>query len=142
MNILFLCVANSARSQLAEAMARVMAPAGVTVQSAGSSPTSPNPFALRVLSEVGIRHEDAASTHVDDIDPASVDVVVTLCADEVCPVVLQERAERMHWPIDDPAGHDGDDDAQLARFREARELIREHLRVYFRRMEDDAPAPA
>jgi arsenate reductase len=141
MNILFLCVANSARSQMAEAMARVMAPAGVTVASAGSAPTTVNPFAERAMAEVDVPMTGARSTSVDEVDPDDVDVVITLCAEEVCPVLLAERAQRLHWPIEDPAGHEGDDEAQLERFRTARERIREHLRDYFRRMDDSPPAP-
>jgi arsenate reductase len=140
MKILFLCVANSARSQMAEGMARVMAPAGVEVASAGSAPTHVNPFAVKALAEVGIDISGATSTLVDDVDASTVDLVITLCAEEVCPVLLAERAERLHWPIEDPAGHGGDDEAQLARFIEARELIRDKLRDYFRRMED-SPRP-
>jgi arsenate reductase len=141
MKIAFLCVANSARSQMAEGMARLMAPAGVEVCSAGSAPAGVNPFAIKALDEVGVDARSHTSTSVNDLDPATVDVVVTLCAEEVCPVLLAENAERLHWPIDDPAGGEGDDEAQLERFRSARERIREHLREYFRRMTDSPPAP-
>src|SRR5688572_8431438 len=86
--ILFLCVANSARSQLAEALARMMFGDRATVQSAGSQPSRVNPYAIDVMREVGADLATHASKSVETIDPASVDLVITLCAEEVCPVFL------------------------------------------------------
>jgi arsenate reductase len=134
MKILFLCVANSARSQMAEGMARFMVPAYVEVASAGSEPTVVNPAAVAAMAEVGIDISSHTSTSVEDVAPEGVDVVITLCAEEVCPAFLGS-AERLHWPIEDPAG-EGSLEELLPRFREARELIRDHLREYLRRMED------
>ncbi|WP_243324000.1 arsenate reductase ArsC [Geothrix sp. SG200] len=122
-SILFLCVANSARSQLGEGLARRMFP-GFRIQSAGSRPSRVNPYAIETLAERGIDASTHASKPVSDIDPTSVDLVITLCAEEVCPAFLG-RAERLHWPIPDPAS----DDPALtpedlrARFRAARDEI-------------------
>ena len=126
-SILFLCVANSARSQMAEGLARQMFP-GLRIQSAGSRPSRVNPYALEVLAEQGIDAASHTSKSVQDIDPASVDLVITLCAEEVCPLFLG-KAERLHWPIPDPAS----DDPTLtpedlrARFRAGRDEIRMRL---------------
>ena len=127
MRILFLCVANSARSQMAEGLARqLLHPSEVL--SAGSRPSRVNPYAIEAMREVGIDITGHRSKSVSEIDPASVDLVVTLCAEEVCPV-LPGRVRRLHWPIDDPAS----DDPALApaqllgRFRIAREAIRARL---------------
>ena len=126
-SILFLCVANSARSQMAEGLARLMFP-GLRIQSAGSRPGRVNPYALEVLAEVGIDATSHTSKSVQEIDPASVDLVITLCAEEVCPLFLG-KAERLHWPIPDPAS----DDPALtpedlrARFRAGRDEIRRRL---------------
>ena len=126
-SILFLCVANSARSQMAEGLARQMFP-GLRIQSAGSRPSRVNPYALEVLAEQGIDAASHTSKPVQDIDPASVDLVITLCAEEVCPLFLG-KAERLHWPIPDPAS----DDPTLtpedlrARFRAGRDEIRRRL---------------
>ena len=103
-SILFLCVANSARSQLGEGLARRMFP-GFRIQSAGSRPSRVNPYAVEALAERGIDASTHTSKPVSDIDPASVDLVITLCAEEVCPAFLG-RAERLHWPIPDPASDD------------------------------------
>ncbi len=105
-HILFLCVANSARSQMAEGIARSMAPASVKVSSAGSRPSKVNPFAIRALDELGIDIRGHHSKSVDDVDPSDVDAVITLCAEEVCPVFLG-KALRVHWGLPDPAAGPG-----------------------------------
>ena len=126
-SILFLCVANSARSQLGEGLARRLFP-GFQIQSAGSRPSRVNPYAIEALAEQGIDASAHASKSVADIAPASVDLVITLCAEEVCPAFLG-RAERLHWPIPDPASEDPslDPEALRARFRGAREAIQHRL---------------
>ena len=65
-------------------------------------PSRVNPFAIEVMRERGIDLSAHASKSADSIDPASVDTVITLCAEEVCPVFLG-GARRLHWPIEDPA---------------------------------------
>jgi arsenate reductase len=92
--LLFLCVANSARSQMAEGLAR--ARFGLLVQSAGSAPSVVNPLAVAVMAELDIDISRQWSKHVDTIDPAGVGTVVTLCADEVCPAVLAAAATTLH----------------------------------------------
>jgi arsenate reductase len=123
---LFLCVANSARSQMAEGIARSLAPEGVTVASAGSEPTKVRPEAVTVLGEVGIDISAHRSKGVQEIDPNGVEVVVTLCAEEVCPVFLG-RAHRVHWGLPDPAAVPGDQGARLEAFRETRDELRRRL---------------
>jgi len=126
-SILFLCVANSARSQLGEGLARHLFP-GFRIQSAGSRPSTVNPYAIEALEDLGIDASAQSSKSVADIDPAAVDLVITLCAEEVCPAFLG-KAERLHWPIPDPASDDpalSQEDLRR-RFRTAREAIRHRL---------------
>lgn len=127
-SVLFLCVANSARSQMAEGLARAMFEGQVRVQSAGSAPSRVNPLAIEVMAEIGIDLGGQSSKSVETIDPASVDVVITLCAEEVCPVFLSEAA-RLHWPLDDPDRKDEPltHTERLAHFRVARDAIRARL---------------
>ena len=125
-NLLFLCVANSARSQMAEGLARARFGSRARVASAGSSPTAVNPLAVAALDEIGIDIRGQRSTSVGDVDPATVDVVVTLCAEEVCPV-LPGRVRRLHWPLRDPAGATGSDAERLERFRSVRDDIARRL---------------
>jgi arsenate reductase (thioredoxin) len=101
MALLFLCVANSARSQLAEAITRHLAPR-LDVWSAGSHPTHVRPEVTAVLEEVGIDARGLRSKAVSEIPLDEIELVVTLCADEVCPV-LPKRVERLSWPLPDPS---------------------------------------
>lgn len=128
--ILFLCVANSARSQMAEGLARDVFGGDVEVVSAGSMPSKLNPLAVTVMAELGVDISSHHSKAVSDLDAVSFDLVITLCADEVCPV-LPGNVRRLHWPITDPAGADPsvDPEKALAAFRTARDQILERMRV-------------
>lgn len=130
-SILFLCVANSARSQMAEGLARKLFGDRLRVQSAGSKPSRVNPYAIEVMREVGIDLATHHSKSVDTVDAAAVDTVITLCAEEVCPVFLGQ-VRRLHWPIPDPASDDPAiaRDEMLARFRTARDQIQGRLECW------------
>lgn len=129
-HILFLCVANSARSQMAEGIARSLAPANVKISSAGSQPSRVNPLAIRALDEIGLDIRGQHSKGVDTIGPDGVDVVITLCAEEVCPVFLG-KARRVHWGLPDPAGAGRNEEEQLQAFRKVRDDLRRRLAVVF-----------
>lgn len=126
--ILFLCVANSARSQMAEGLARALLGDRVEVLSAGSRPSRVNPYAIEVMAELGIDISAHRSKSVEEIDGGALDAVITLCAEEVCPV-LPGRVLRLHWPIPDPASSDSSIPAEQMRrrFRSARDQIRERI---------------
>ncbi|MFO0563175.1 MAG: arsenate reductase ArsC [Polyangiales bacterium] len=127
-SILFLCVANSARSQMAEGLARWIFGDRARVQSAGSAPSTVNPYAIEVMRELDIDLSTHRSKSVETIDPSTVTTVITLCAEEVCPAFLV-AAQRLHWPIPDPASSDPSlsRDEMLTRFRTARDTIRAKL---------------
>ncbi len=137
---MFLCVANSARSQMAEGLARRLFGERVRVQSAGSEPSTVNPFAIEVMQELGVDLAAHHSKSVQTIDPATVDTVITLCAEEVCPVFLG-KARRLHWPIPDPASKDPalTRDELLTRFRTARDTLQGMLERFTR---DELAGPA
>lgn len=105
MKILFLCVANSARSQMAEGLARHLLGQGAEIISAGSAPTKPNPYAIEAMKDRGIDITTHTSKSVASLDAAAFDYVITLCAEEICPW-LPGKTRRLHWPIDDPARAD------------------------------------
>jgi arsenate reductase (thioredoxin) len=128
--ILFLCVANSARSQMAEGIARSLAPAGTTVWSAGSKPTSVRPEAVTVLAEIGIDISGHRSKDVSAIPASEVTTVVTLCGEEECPVFLG-NAERLHWPLPDPAAIDGPGETRLDAFRSVRDELLQRVAKLF-----------
>ena len=130
MNILFLCVANSARSQMAEGLARSLAPEGTHITSAGSEPTRVRPQAIEALREIGINIESHTSKSVDDVPIQEMDLVITLCADEVCPI-LPVTVRYLHWPLPDPAGAGDTPDEELEAFRRARDEIKRRLEALF-----------
>lgn len=131
MKILFLCVANSARSQLAEGLAKSIFGVDAEIHSAGSEPSGKvQPYAIETLREIGIDISKNWSKSVGQLPPEFVqnlNYVVTLCADEVCPV-LPSNAKRIHWPIPDPAL--ADEAEKLEAFRGARESIRIKLEFF------------
>jgi protein-tyrosine-phosphatase/catechol 2,3-dioxygenase-like lactoylglutathione lyase family enzyme len=128
--ILFLCVANSARSQMAEGLARKLFGSRIAVRSAGSEPSKVNRYAIEVMQEVGVDLTTHSSKSVQTIDAATVGTVITLCAEEVCPVFLG-KARRLHWPIQDPASKNPSipREEMLMRFRTARDQIQARLEV-------------
>ena len=127
--ILFLCVANSARSQMAEGFARAWFGDQVRVESAGAQPSSLHPTAVKAMAEIGIDVSHQHAKRVDTIDPAEIDTVITLCAEEVCPAFLG-KARQLHWPIRDPAGGGRSGEEPLQYFREARDEIARRLKAF------------
>lgn len=131
-HVLFLCVANSARSQMAEGIGRSLAPESVKISSAGSKPTAIRPLAVKALDEVGVDIRTQRSKGVDEVE-RPVDAVITLCAEEVCPVWLED-AWRLHWGLPDPAAAEGaeeEGEERLDAFREVRDELRRRLGVLF-----------
>ncbi|HSR41204.1 MAG TPA: arsenate reductase ArsC, partial [Longimicrobiales bacterium] len=128
-HFLFLCVANSARSQMAEGIARSVAPPGVQISSAGSAPASVRPMAVEALAEIGIDIRGQRSKGVDRVR-SPVDAVITLCAEEVCPVWLEDSL-RVHWPLPDPAGSGSSEAEELEAFRKVRDELRRRLARLF-----------
>jgi arsenate reductase len=135
--LLFLCVANSARSQMAEGIARSLAPPGVNVWSAGSRPTAVRPEAIAVLNEIGIDISHHRAKAVFEIPAAEVDAVITLCGEEECPVFLGQAA-RLHWKLPDPALVSGTAEDRLAAFRRTRDELRRRIEVLFARQNEGA----
>ncbi len=105
-HVLFLCTGNSARSQMAEALAEELP--GVTAASAGSRPKPLHPEAVRVMRERGIDISGRRSKHFDELVGVRFDHVVTLCdrVREVCPE-LPGGPTATHWSLRDPAAEDG-----------------------------------
>ena len=129
-SILFVCTGNIARSQMAEGLARRLAP-DATVASAGSQPhpKGVHPMAIQVMRERGIdisQHRPKSLSEVGEFD-----YVITLCdhAAQSCPV-LPARKERLHWSIPDPALAGSDPQKQLELFRAIRDDIEWRIRQF------------
>jgi arsenate reductase len=128
--VLFLCVGNSARSQMAEGIARSLAPVGTKLWSAGSRPTRVRPEAIAVLKEIGLDISGHRAKSVAEIPAAEVDTVITLCGEEECPVFLGQ-ATRLHWGLPDPAAVNGSEAERLDAFRKVRDELRARISDFF-----------
>jgi protein-tyrosine-phosphatase/DNA-binding transcriptional ArsR family regulator len=109
--VLFLCTGNSARSQMAEAMARSLSGGAVEAFSAGSQPKPLHPNAVRVMRETyGLDIAGQPSKHLDTFSRARFDWVISLCdrVREVCPE-FPGRPDIVHWSIANPATGEPDD---------------------------------
>jgi arsenate reductase len=128
--VLFLCVANSARSQMAEGFARGLAGPGAEIHSAGSAPTRLHPLAVRVMREAGIDISGQRAKSIEEVPRERIGTVITLCAEQACPLFPGE-VERLHWPFEDPAAAAGSEEEVLAAFRRVRDQIRRRVERYF-----------
>ena len=134
--VLFLCVHNSARSQMAEAFLKKFGDDRFEVESAGLEPGKLNPFVVRAMAEVGLDISGNATKSVFDLYEARkvFQVVVTVCSKEAaerCPI-FPGLSEKIHWPFDDPASLKGTDDEVMAGVRVVRDLIRAEVTRFVR----------
>lgn len=125
--ILFVCIHNSARSQMAEEILRKCAPERYQTESAGISPGQLNPFVIQVLQEIDIDIRQKKTQSVQDLisNGKEYDYVITVCDEasaEQCPI-FPGRAKRLHWGFADPSAFSGTDEQKLNRTREIREQI-------------------
>ncbi|HUX39526.1 MAG TPA: arsenate reductase ArsC [Rectinemataceae bacterium] len=132
--VLFLCVHNSARSQMAEAFLKAEAGDRFEAESAGLEPGRLNPYVVRSMAEFGLDISRNPTKSVFDLRSAgrTYDVVVTVCSKEAaerCPV-FPGKVERHHWPFDDPSTFVGSDEEIMARVRKVRDEIRAAVRDF------------
>jgi protein-tyrosine-phosphatase len=129
--VLFLCTGNSARSQMAEALARVRSGGVVEAYSAGSRPKPLHPNAMRVMrDEHGIDLSSHASKHLGVFANQRFDWVISLCdrVREECPE-FPGHPETIHWSIPNPAAGDADDDASYPTFQQTADEL--EIRIGF-----------
>ena len=134
MNILFLCVGNSARSQIAEGLAKSMLGSELNVQSAGSQPSdSVHQNAISTMKEIGIDISGNKPKGINELDKEFLDnlnYVITLCAEEVCPT-LNKETHKIHWANEDPDNDSYSEEMLEKEFRRARENIYNLLKRFF-----------
>ena len=134
MNILFLCVGNSGRSQIAEALAKDMLPKSFDIRSAGSTPAEKvHKDAILVMGNVGIDISTNQTQSLDSIEADfinNLDYVITLCKEEVCPVV-PEATKIFHWPNEDPDNNNFNEIQSINAFTRTRENIFNLLKKFF-----------
>jgi arsenate reductase len=126
--VLFLCTANSSRSQMAEGIINHFLGNKIEAFSAGTIATSVNPRAVRSMQELGIDLSGKRSKNIDEFEGQTFDYVITLCdnAREQCPVYFG-GVKRMHMGFDDPAAAMGSEEEIMAVFRSVRDEIKNRL---------------
>jgi arsenate reductase len=134
--VLFLCVHNSARSQMAAAYLKAMAGDRFQAESAGLELGKLNPYVVRAMAEDGIDISGNKTQSVFDLASAGkrFDCVITVCskeAAEACPIFPGD-SEKLHWPFPDPSTFKGADDEVMARVREVRDMIRDAVNIFAR----------
>lgn len=133
MNVLFVCVANSGRSVMAERLFFQAAQGRHQARSAGSEPgEAPHPQVVEALRELGIDASDHVPRKLDQEALEWADVAVSTCSEEVCPVTPGVR--RISWVFEDPK------DLPLARVREIRDEIKESVEQLVRELDAEATA--
>lgn len=128
LRILFLCVANSCRSQMAEGFARHYFSDRIEAFSAGMFAAGVSQKATRVMAEIGIDISGQSSKHFGRYLDERFDYVITLCGEleEKCPV-FPGKAEHIHMGFDDPTFSPGTEEERLDRFRETRDEMKRRL---------------
>ena len=129
--VLFVCTHNSARSQIAEALLAHYGGADFEVFSAGTEATRVNPFAIRVLADLGIDWSRAESKTITRFLGDRFDYVITVCdrARETCPI-FPGSTNTLHWGLDDPSEVDGSDADKLAAFQRTEVEVSARLRPF------------
>jgi arsenate reductase len=123
---------------MAEGLARAVAPPGTEIYSAGSSPSRVNPYARQVMKEIGVDISSHHSKSVDAVPKERIGTVITLCAEEVCPVFPGE-VRRLHWPHPDPASAVGSEEEIRESFRRVRDQIRGKIEGFFSELAQEKP---
>ena len=137
--VMFVCTGNSARSQMAEGLARKMGRGKIEVFSAGLEPKGLHPIAVKAMADIGIDISAHTSKLIDPDLLRTMDAVITLCGDarDRCPV-LPPGVPHMHWPLPDPAAVEGPEDAVLEAFRDVRIELQERIAAF---LQDDEHMP-
>lgn len=127
---------------MAEGILRRASKGAFEVASAGSNPAGyVHPLAIKALEEIGIDISDHTSKHLDTFLDRDVETVITVCgnADQACPT-FPGQVNRHHYPFDDPAHAEGDEEAQMAVFRRVRDEILAVFTAYADGRRDAAPS--
>jgi arsenate reductase (thioredoxin) len=132
--VLFLCVHNSARSQMAAAFLEKHGGGRFEVESAGLEPGVLNPFVVRAMAEVGIDISQNRTKSVQELFDAGrvFQIVVAVCSKEAaerCPI-FPGLSKKLHWPFEDPSSFKGSDDEIMARVRGIRDEIEKAVREF------------
>ena len=131
--VLFLCNHNSARSQIAEGLLKSLYGEHYEVYSAGLDPTTVNPYAIKVLAEIGLDISENRSKSLKEFEGLEFDYVITVCGGEgqACPFFSGGKTY-FHEPFEDPSEIDGTDKNKIDAFRITRDKIKERIEKTFK----------
>ncbi|MDD5293929.1 MAG: arsenate reductase ArsC [Candidatus Izemoplasmatales bacterium] len=134
--VLFVCIHNSARSQMAEAFVNHLGETRFHAESAGLEAGKLNMYVVEAMKEIGLDISASRTKTVDDVlrSGATFDHLITVCdgaSKERCPFVPGVY-HRYHWDIDDPSEFKGDHDTILKRIRTVRDAIQERVKKYIK----------
>jgi len=134
--VLFVCVHNSARSQIAEAYLKQMAGDRFEVESAGLEPGKLNPIVVEAMKEVGIDISQNKTKSVFDFykQGKQYDSVITVCDESQagsCPI-FPGKGQRLHWGFDDPSSFTGSNEEKLVKTRVIRDAIKSKIEEWLR----------
>ena len=141
--VIFVCTHNSARSQMAEGMLRAWGADRFEAVSAGTEATRVRPEAIAVMDEIGIDISGHTSKTIEPFVGEAFSWLITVCdqAREACPTI-PGVVQQTHWSIDDPSAVEGDEEARLAAFRAARDILRDRIHIFkLAAGRDDLPQP-
>tara|TARA_B100001175_G_C19101984_1_gene445607 strand:+ start:104 stop:523 length:420 start_codon:yes stop_codon:yes gene_type:complete len=126
--ILFICTANTCRSQIAHGLLNELSSSKFEVFSAGLHPSQVHPISIAIMEEIGIDISHHTSDNINDYFGKGIDIVITVCdnANNSCPT-FPENVKRIHWSIDDPFRNWNFDFKELDTFRQTREEIKSRL---------------
>jgi arsenate reductase len=136
--VLFVCIHNSARSQMAEAWLNEVCGHAFEAHSAGLEPGTLNPLAVEVMAEAGLDISKKGTQSVDDVlrSQRTFAYVITVCDEtsaERCPI-FPGGAQRLHWSFPDPSKAVGSHEAKLDQVRHVRDAIRERIETWCQQM--------
>ena len=139
-NVLFVCIHNSARSQMAEAFLNVLGNGKFEAESAGIEPGPLNPLVVEVMKEVGIDiSKNRTKSVLEFIEKKKAfDYVITVCDEtsaERCPF-FPGQSKRMHWGFEDPSALKGGYDEKLSRTRDIRDMIKAKVEGWLEGMKE------
>ena len=132
--IIFLCIGNSARSQMAEAFLRRLAGDYFEVYSAGFEEKPIHPLTYKVMAELGYDLSGQSSKNLKQyLGKIHFGIIITVCdrAEKVCPI-FPGTSTRLYWPFEDPAAYEGSEQDRLQKFREIRNQIQARVKLFLK----------
>ena len=131
--VLFLCIGNSARSQMAEAFLRKYAGDRFEAHSAGLEPNGLHPLTIKVMEEAGVDISGQTSKGFETyLGKLLFQYLITVCddAEKNCPTTWPGVSNRLHWHFEDPAAFMGTEQEKLAKFRQVRDQIDQRVKAW------------